>query len=66
MLEAKDQPSPWPPERSVLTRVVTPETMSLVKISAHPFVSPETRLLALLENATYRPSSLRLGVCSSH
>jgi hypothetical protein len=41
----------------VLTRVIAPVATSLRKTSCWPFVSPATRLVALLEKATKRPSA---------
>src|SRR5262245_52669005 len=48
---------PWVPSDATLTRSVTPVIRSCTKTSNAPFVSPGTRLLALLANATNRPSA---------
>ncbi len=64
-------PSPaCSPAAFVETRVTAPVTRSLTKISYWPFVSPVTRLPAMLSNATFVPSgekttpSLRPSPCA--
>ncbi len=49
-------PFPCAPAESTLTRSVVPVWRSRTKTSCAPFVSPGTRLVAPLANATKRPS----------
>src|SRR5262245_4374768 len=52
----KESPFAWMPEESTLTRVVAPVIRSWTKTSLLAFVSPGTRFVARLSNATMRPS----------
>src|SRR5207244_1030493 len=54
-------PFPWVPSESTLTRSVVPVCRSWTNTSVAPFVSPATRLVAVLWNATKRPSAERTG-----
>jgi hypothetical protein len=49
-------PLAWKPADEVETRSVRPVRQSCTNTSATPFVSPGTRLVASLTNATQRPS----------
>src|SRR5215510_3932708 len=50
-----------PPLESVLTRVTSPVVRSLMKMSKKLFVSPGTRLVATLSNATLAPAGEKRG-----
>jgi len=50
---------PWVPSEVTLTRSVVPVCRSCTNTSVLPFVSPATRLVAVLWNATKRPSAER-------
>src|SRR2546429_563179 len=52
---------PWVPSEAPLTRSVVPVCRSWTNTSVAPFVSPATRLVAALWNATKRPSAERAG-----
>src|SRR5438874_1863622 len=52
---------PWVPSEAPLTRSVVPVCRSWTNTSVAPFVSPATRLLPVLWNATKRPSAERAG-----
>src|SRR5205814_757207 len=52
---------PWVPSEATLTRSVLPVCRSWTNTSVAPFVSPATRLVASLWNATKRPSPERAG-----
>src|SRR5207249_4364126 len=54
-------PFPWVPSESTLTRSVVSVCRSWTNTSVAPFVSPATRLVAALWNATKRPSAERAG-----
>src|SRR5438128_2450321 len=54
-------PFPWVPSEATLTRSVVPVCRSCTNTSVLPFVSPATRLVAVLWNATKRPSAERAG-----
>src|SRR5204862_455509 len=54
-------PFPWVPSEATLTRSVVPVCRSCTNTSVLPFVSPATRLVAALWNATKRPSAERAG-----
>jgi hypothetical protein len=53
---------PCPPALDTLTRVVVPVCRSCTNTSSLPLVSPATRVDAVEENATRRPSALMAGV----
>jgi hypothetical protein len=50
-------PLGWVPTESTLIRSVVPVMRSRTKMSSTPFVSPGTRFVARLPNATNRPSA---------
>src|SRR5207244_1701178 len=52
---------PWVPSEAPLTRSVVPVCRSWTNTSVAPFVSPATRLVAKLTNATKRPSAESAG-----
>jgi hypothetical protein len=54
-------PSLSPPFLSTLARIVVPVCRSRTKMSWNPFPSPPTRFVAVLANATKRPSAEIVG-----